>query len=634
MSRSKNNTIKTYGRHRQRVITADIWIRDEEKQADFGTGLFSSSDNGSLDSSDQNSTNNSLFAGQVTRSSKKTMRGKNKENAGKVHNRRVLRKRLASDGDSCSSTGSDSLFRSSRPRRALKDRNYNEQVSEKCGYGGKRKRVPKTVQTCQKSDSLSSVTNFSEFEDYSLVISGSPVQNSSPHTKGGIFSPHQLRSQSKIETSTPCAKRTCSANDINNLSVIDHVEEDISLSATDNLEQSSCAGKSLPRVCNVSEVSTTNKSVFRNSEDASHTSPVNTCLVQMEKLRQSVLSMHVSHRNSKQSNADFSDSLFSSFDEKSSSRSCVTAESKLESEENNEKDAETEEESEDDDLSKISEEENNEEEDKNVTKFMLVSPEIDNFYSAQSSLSSRGSPDVSVNKSPDVSVNKSLNKSHFEILTPQRQQSVPTVLPRSRVLEVCQQEDIETFQSCITSSMMRQCRKVGEGVYGEVFRTKRGQNSVALKIIPVEGDFEVNDEKQKTFEEILPEIVISVELSLLRDNEQCYTKNFCEVQRVSCVKGKYPSKLLTEWNTFHEEKGSENDNPVMFKENQLFIMFEFADGGKDLESAQLQRKLFNLSTEIFTGEMYWSRKQMLKLLTMSCWDSPFRWSLMEYKSAL
>ena len=29
------------------------------------------------------------------------------------------------------------------------------------------------------------------------------------------------------------------------------------------------------------------------------------------------------------------------------------------------------------------------------------------------------------------------------------------------------------------------------------------------QIIPIEGDFEVNDEPQKTFEEILPEIVIS-----------------------------------------------------------------------------------------------------------------------------
>ena len=29
------------------------------------------------------------------------------------------------------------------------------------------------------------------------------------------------------------------------------------------------------------------------------------------------------------------------------------------------------------------------------------------------------------------------------------------------------------------------------------------------QIIPIEGDFEVNDEPQKTFKEILPEIVIS-----------------------------------------------------------------------------------------------------------------------------
>lgn len=30
-----------------------------------------------------------------------------------------------------------------------------------------------------------------------------------------------------------------------------------------------------------------------------------------------------------------------------------------------------------------------------------------------------------------------------------------------------------------------------------------------LQVIPIEGDFTVNDEPQKTFEEILPEIVIS-----------------------------------------------------------------------------------------------------------------------------
>jgi hypothetical protein len=32
---------------------------------------------------------------------------------------------------------------------------------------------------------------------------------------------------------------------------------------------------------------------------------------------------------------------------------------------------------------------------------------------------------------------------------------------------------------------------------------------LVFQIIPIEGDFEVNDERQKTFEEMLPEIVIS-----------------------------------------------------------------------------------------------------------------------------
>ncbi|XP_062575539.1 uncharacterized protein LOC134237467 [Saccostrea cucullata] len=631
MSRATRNTIKTYGRHRQRIIAADIWSSDDEKKADLGAGVFSSSSShgSSLDFSNQDTTNDSLFSGPIRRSTKKPLRGYNKENGGRITNKRLLQKKLGSEGDSCSSTGSDSLFQSRRPRRALKDRNYKEEPGEnKPKYVGKRKRAPKTeeLRTNPKSDSLSSVTNFSEFDDYSLVISGSPAQNNSQLKNGGIFSPHFLRSKSKIETSTPCAKRTCSANDINNLSVIDHVDEDVPLSPSVHIDQSSYAQESVSKVpsCNnISDSSNVSKSLLKNSKNES---PVNPCVVQLEKLRQSFLSMHVSHRTSKQSNFNHSDSLFSSFDEKNSLK-CVTAESNLEgsdSEENDESDNDSEEDTEensDEDLSKISEEDNDEEvtedseeeepeeegeDEGNVTKFMLASSEEDNFYTAHSSLSSSGGPDQPISEEdsdiptnekcpnmsidgggPEVSINRSLlNRSHFDILTPQRKKSLTPASPRSKVLEVCQQKDIETFQSCISTTMMKQCKKVGEGVYGEVFRTKRGNNSVALKVIPVEGDFEVNDEKQKSFAEILPEIVISVELSLLRENDICYTQNFCEVQRVSCIKGRYPSKLLSEWNTFHEEKGSENDNPDMFKEDQLFIMFEFADGGKDLEAAQ------------------------------------------------
>ena len=41
------------------------------------------------------------------------------------------------------------------------------------------------------------------------------------------------------------------------------------------------------------------------------------------------------------------------------------------------------------------------------------------------------------------------------------------------------------------------------------------------------------------------------------------TESFCTVNSVSCVRGKYPSQLLAEWDTFHKNRGSENDRPGM-----------------------------------------------------------------------
>lgn len=53
------------------------------------------------------------------------------------------------------------------------------------------------------------------------------------------------------------------------------------------------------------------------------------------------------------------------------------------------------------------------------------------------------------------------------------------------------------------------CKKIGEGVYGEVFMSE-GQDRSVLKVIPIEGEACVNGEPQKKFEEILSEIVIAM----------------------------------------------------------------------------------------------------------------------------
>lgn len=53
------------------------------------------------------------------------------------------------------------------------------------------------------------------------------------------------------------------------------------------------------------------------------------------------------------------------------------------------------------------------------------------------------------------------------------------------------------------------CKKIGEGVFGEVFGYNDGERKSVIKIIPIEGDQLVNGEPQKNFQEILSEIIIT-----------------------------------------------------------------------------------------------------------------------------
>lgn len=105
-----------------------------------------------------------------------------------------------------------------------------------------------------------------------------------------------------------------------------------------------------------------------------------------------------------------------------------------------------------------------------------------------------------------------------------------------------------------------------------------------IKVIPIEGGLIVNGERQKKFEEILSEITIAMELSELRSNAKNNTNGFTELRKVTCVKGKYPERLLDLWELFHESRGSENDHPDIFDDDQLYIVLELANGGKDMES--------------------------------------------------
>ncbi|XP_076620657.1 haspin [Colletes latitarsis] len=152
------------------------------------------------------------------------------------------------------------------------------------------------------------------------------------------------------------------------------------------------------------------------------------------------------------------------------------------------------------------------------------------------------------------------------------------------ILERCSQKDYILFSTYFSDSYLEHCRKIGEGVYGEVFLHEYEDKKSVIKIIPIEGNEHVNGEPQKKFHEILSEIVIAMELHNLRFNKKYNTDGFVEVKNIKCLRGEYPKKLVELWNIYDEEKRSENDCPSMFNDNQLYIILELGHGGQDLEA--------------------------------------------------
>ncbi|KAG9436471.1 hypothetical protein HZU67_01428 [Apis mellifera carnica] len=155
---------------------------------------------------------------------------------------------------------------------------------------------------------------------------------------------------------------------------------------------------------------------------------------------------------------------------------------------------------------------------------------------------------------------------------------------REVILQRCSQKDYISFSTYFSDLYLEYCRKIGEGVYGEVFLYEQENKKSVIKIIPIEGNDYVNGEPQKKFHEILSEIVIAMELHNLRFNARYNTDGFVEVKNIKCIKGKYPERLIELWNIYDEEKHSDNDCPSMFNDDQLYIVLELGHGGQDLEA--------------------------------------------------
>ncbi|KAJ3614445.1 hypothetical protein NHX12_018018 [Muraenolepis orangiensis] len=92
-----------------------------------------------------------------------------------------------------------------------------------------------------------------------------------------------------------------------------------------------------------------------------------------------------------------------------------------------------------------------------------------------------------------------------------------------------------------------------------------------------------------TFRQVLRHITILKKMNSLRqpDNALNQTEGFIRLNNLHCVHGSYPMAMLNAWDRFNKERGSKNDRPDVYDQQQLFLILEFEFGGSDLENRVL-----------------------------------------------
>ena len=66
------------------------------------------------------------------------------------------------------------------------------------------------------------------------------------------------------------------------------------------------------------------------------------------------------------------------------------------------------------------------------------------------------------------------------------------------------------------------------------------------------------------------------------------TSGFVRTYGVGICRGRYAPILAAEWRSWDEQHGSENDPVDAFDDDQLFVVFVVANGGRDLEHFSVQ----------------------------------------------
>ncbi|KAK9462480.1 uncharacterized protein V1516DRAFT_646928 [Lipomyces oligophaga] len=152
-------------------------------------------------------------------------------------------------------------------------------------------------------------------------------------------------------------------------------------------------------------------------------------------------------------------------------------------------------------------------------------------------------------------------------------------LESDHLLHYCTISEVLDFSDHLTSVRTEgwKLEKLGEASYSEVFAaTHAKEQDTVLKVMPF-GQLGL---EQASIKEIENELRISKTLMMYR--------GFVQVVSAHIVKGQYPADLLVLWDQFAKAKGTENDRPDYYGEDQLFCVIMLHNGGIDLEHFELR----------------------------------------------
>ncbi|KXS11253.1 hypothetical protein M427DRAFT_138350 [Gonapodya prolifera JEL478] len=134
------------------------------------------------------------------------------------------------------------------------------------------------------------------------------------------------------------------------------------------------------------------------------------------------------------------------------------------------------------------------------------------------------------------------------------------------------------------AALLSSLRKIAEASYSEVYEAtvpdpidkKGGDTRCVVKVVPVAGDVEINGGAQLTLDQVAAEVVCTSAVCNVGPG-------FVRLVRSFVARGRYPKKLLDEWDKFEKTRGSENDRPDFLPTEQLYMVLVLEHAGTDLE---------------------------------------------------